>query len=70
MKLATTLDTSDEDFARAEAEQRALVDELIEMLQEGRINPSVSAQFSLDDAALALRELMDRKVIGKAVVIP
>jgi len=32
MKLATTLDTSGEDFARAEAEQRALVDELTERL--------------------------------------
>ena len=55
---------------RSPHEQRELVAELIEMLRAGRINPSVSAQFSLDDAALALRELMDRKVIGKAVVIP
>jgi NADPH:quinone reductase len=55
---------------RSPGEQRALVDELIEMLAEGRIHPSVSAQFSLDDAPLALRELMDRKVMGKAVVLP
>jgi NADPH:quinone reductase len=55
---------------RNPGEQRALVAELIDMLQDGRINPSVSARFSLDDAALALRELMDRKVIGKAVVMP
>jgi NADPH2:quinone reductase len=51
-------------------EQRALVDELIEMLAGGRINPEVSASFSLDESAAALRELMDRRVIGKAVVKP
>ena len=55
---------------RSPHEQRELVAELIEMLRAGRINPTVSAQFSLDQASEALRELMDRKVIGKAVVIP
>jgi NADPH2:quinone reductase len=55
---------------RSPQEQRALVDELIEMLASGRIKPEVTAQFPLDDAAGALRELMDRKVVGKAVVIP
>jgi NADPH2:quinone reductase len=55
---------------RSPLEQRALVDELIEMLASGRITPQVTAQFPLDDAAGALRELMDRRVIGKAVVTP
>jgi NADPH2:quinone reductase len=55
---------------RSPHEQRQLVDELIEMLASGRIKPQVTAQFSLDDAAGALRELMDRRVIGKAVVVP
>ena len=50
--------------------QQAMVAELMAMLEAGTIQPSVSAQFSLDDAALALRELMDRRVIGKAVVMP
>jgi NADPH2:quinone reductase len=56
--------------ARSPHEQRALVEELIEMLASGRIKPEVTAQFSLDEAPKALRELMDRKVIGKAVVVP
>ena len=56
--------------SRSPLEQRALVDELIEMLASGRIKPEVTAQFPLDDAAGALRELMDRKVVGKAVVTP
>lgn len=55
---------------RSPLEQRALVDELVEMLASGRIRPEVTAQFPLDDAAGALRELMDRKVVGKAVVVP
>jgi NADPH:quinone reductase len=59
-----------EHSTRNPAEQRALVAELLDMLRAGRINPSVSARFALHDAALALRELMDRKVIGKAVVMP
>jgi NADPH2:quinone reductase len=56
--------------ARNPAAHQLMVTELFEMLAEGRINPSVSARFSLDEAAGALRELMDRKVIGKAVVLP
>lgn len=49
---------------------RAMVAELVEMLGAGRIDPSVSARFDLDHAADALRELMGRKVVGKAVVMP
>lgn len=48
---------------------REMVAELLTMLAEGRIDPAPSATFDLDDAAGALRELMDRKVIGKAVVL-
>lgn len=55
---------------RSPDEQRGLVAELIDMLATGRIKPEVTAQFSLDEAAGALRELMDRKVVGKAVVLP
>ena len=40
------------------------------VLADGRINPSVTAQFPLDRSADALRELMDRRVVGKAVVLP
>jgi len=55
---------------RSPHEQRELVDELIAMLAERRINPSVTAQFTLDQSSEALRELMDRRVVGKAVVLP
>jgi NADPH2:quinone reductase len=56
--------------ARRPEAQRALTLELIEMLRDGRVKPTVTAQFSLDESAAALRQLMDRKVIGKAVVLP
>jgi NADPH:quinone reductase len=59
-----------EHASREPEAHRALVGELLEMLADGRIRPEVSAQFPLDRSADALRELMDRKVIGKAVVLP
>ena len=39
-------------------------------VRDGRIDPMVCANFPLDPESGALRELMDRKVIGKAVVLP
>lgn len=54
--------------AREPEANRAMLTELFEMIADGRLNPEVSATFDLDHAADALRELMDRKVIGKAVV--
>ncbi len=56
--------------SRSPHEVRLLTEELVGMLAAGRIKPEVSARFPLDRAADALRELMDRKVIGKAVVMP
>ncbi len=54
--------------ARQPEANREMIGELFEMIAEGRVHPRVSATFDLDHAADALRELMDRKVIGKAVV--
>ena len=56
--------------ARNPDAQRALVGELLAMLADGTIRPVVTARFPLADAAGALRELMDRRVVGKAVVLP
>lgn len=54
--------------AREPEANREMLTELFAMIADGRLNPEVSATFDLDHAADALRELMDRKVIGKAVV--
>ncbi len=42
--------------------------ELIQMLEKGTINPHIHKVFKLEDAALALEEMMDRQVMGKVVV--
>jgi NADPH:quinone reductase len=59
-----------EHAARDPQMNRAMIVELLDMLADGRIRPQVSAQFPLSRSADALRELMDRRVIGKAVVLP
>lgn len=41
---------------------------LLKLLQAGKIRQHVHKTYSLDEAALSLRDLMDRKVIGKAVI--
>jgi NADPH2:quinone reductase len=44
--------------------------DLLEMVGDGRLNPYVSARYSLDEAPQALRLMMDRKAAGKMVVEP
>ena len=44
--------------------------ELEELASAGKLNPYVSARYPLEEAPLALRALLDRKVIGKVVVEP
>lgn len=44
--------------------------ELIELTASGKLSPHVSERYSLDDAGKGLRSLMDRKALGKIVVVP
>jgi NADPH2:quinone reductase len=44
--------------------------ELMELTASGKLSPHVSARFSLDEAATALRALIDRKALGKVVIEP
>lgn len=44
--------------------------ELDSMLAEGRVRPVIGARVSLDDVAVGLRLLADRRVHGKVVVVP
>jgi NADPH2:quinone reductase len=41
---------------------------LMEMYESGKIHPSVGAAYAFDRLPQALRDLADRKVMGKAVV--
>ncbi len=42
--------------------------ELFKWVEEGKIKPSVSRSYTLEEAPLALRDLMERRVIGKVVL--
>ncbi|MGH0001944.1 NADPH:quinone oxidoreductase family protein [Pseudovibrio ascidiaceicola] len=42
--------------------------ELFKWLEDGKINPVVSKSYSLEEAPQALRDLMERRVIGKVVL--
>ena len=44
--------------------------ELQEMAAAGKISPTITQRFSLDEVPTALRAMMDRQIIGKIVVEP
>jgi NADPH2:quinone reductase len=44
--------------------------ELIALYRDGRIKPLVSAHYTLDGTAEALDALMQRRVVGKVVIVP
>jgi NADPH:quinone reductase len=47
-----------------------IVHDLLEMTASGKLRPHVSERYSLDDAHVALRTLLDRKALGKVVLEP
>jgi NADPH2:quinone reductase len=48
----------------------AATKELLAWLKDGKINPLVSRAYSLEEAPKALRDMIERKVTGKVVIIP
>ena len=59
-------------WGRFNAEQpkdaRQNIIDLLRLLQEGNIKPHISGVYSLEDAAKALRQMAERKVMGKLVI--
>ncbi|MBX3313356.1 MAG: NADPH:quinone oxidoreductase family protein [Actinobacteria bacterium] len=51
-------------------EQRALLDEVLAEVVAGRLHPPEPQRRPLDEAGTVLRELLDRKVRGKVVLVP
>jgi NADPH2:quinone reductase len=49
---------------------RAMLDELIEMVQNGRLHPIEPIERPLDEAAKVMAALLDRTVTGKVVLVP
>ncbi|MBL79001.1 MAG: NADPH:quinone oxidoreductase [Nitrosomonadaceae bacterium] len=47
-----------------------VVQDLISLFLEGEINPKVSKIYPLDQVSFALKEIMQRRVIGKSILIP
>ena len=50
------------------ARYQAQMDELVAWLAAGRIKPRVTAHYPLENAAQALRDLLDRRATGKIVI--
>jgi NADPH2:quinone reductase len=49
---------------------RAMLDELIEMVENGRLHPPDPVERRLDEAAAVMASLLDRTVTGKVVLVP
>jgi NADPH:quinone reductase len=48
---------------------RAEMEELLELLRQGRIKPHIDHRYRLEEAGLALKSLAERRVKGKAVIV-
>ncbi|MEO8134727.1 MAG: NADPH:quinone oxidoreductase family protein, partial [Betaproteobacteria bacterium] len=58
-------------FARAEPQPAADgIAEVLAWLAAGKLHPAISARYALADAPRALRAMLERKVMGKLVVLP
>jgi NADPH2:quinone reductase len=52
------------------AENRALLEEIFTWAGEGRIRPPQPTTYPLDHAPRALGDLLERRLTGKAVLVP
>lgn len=52
------------------AENRALIDELLTMVADGRLHPSAPTTYALEQVGVALDDLLNRRVTGKIVLVP
>jgi NADPH:quinone reductase len=49
---------------------KEVMSDLLDMTASGKLKPHISERYSLDQAAIGLRAMMDRKTIGKIVIEP
>ena len=47
-----------------------MTNEIYQLCAEGHLRPEVGTAYPLDRAPQALRDLMDRKALGKLVITP
>lgn len=50
--------------------QRQLLAELLDLVSEGRLHPAMPAERPLEDAAEVMAGLIERRVVGKVVLVP
>ncbi|MDE1184149.1 NADPH:quinone oxidoreductase family protein [Paraburkholderia sp.] len=59
------------DFARREPQRNfAAFKQMTGWLKEGKLRPLISARYALDDTGRALRDMAERRVVGKIVIVP
>jgi NADPH2:quinone reductase len=59
------------DFAKREPERNhAAFEQMIGWIREGKLKPYVSARYPLEETGRALRDMAERRVIGKVVITP
>ncbi|MCP4006038.1 MAG: NADPH:quinone oxidoreductase family protein [bacterium] len=56
--------------AREPETRDAIMRDLLDFTASGKLKPHVSRRYSLDDAHQSLRDLLDRKALGKVVIEP
>jgi NADPH2:quinone reductase len=55
---------------RDPAAGRALMEEILGLMRDGKLRPNVYATYPLDQAARALRDVLERRVQGKIAIVP
>ncbi|MGA7778437.1 MAG: NADPH:quinone oxidoreductase family protein [Paraburkholderia sp.] len=59
------------DFAKREPQHNAAgFQEMVKWIGEGKLHPYVSAQYPLEETGRALRDMAERRVVGKIVITP
>ena len=56
--------------AREPERRDAIIKELMDLVGSGKLRPYVSERYPLERAGVALRDLLDRRVVGKVVIEP
>jgi NADPH2:quinone reductase len=46
------------------------VQEMFELVQQGKLRPHISARYPLEQGAQAINDMMNRKVMGKVIITP
>ena len=52
------------------AGNRALIEEAVQMVSEGKLSPAIPAERPLEEAAVVMADLLERRIVGKVVLVP